>query len=73
MSAENPPVESVEKILDAFERFYVRRAGSTTPMKVKFIPEKNTKFWRDQRPPTYQPTFFGRKLVKKLSTNASVY
>lgn len=31
---------SVEKILDAFERFYMKEGKSTTiPMKVKYIPE----------------------------------
>ncbi|CAM2706722.1 unnamed protein product [Rotaria socialis] len=33
---------SAEKILDAFERFYVTRGkSSATPMKVKYIPEDN--------------------------------
>ncbi|CAF0960450.1 unnamed protein product [Rotaria sordida] len=33
---------SVEKILDAFERFYINRGKPTTvPMKVKYIPEDN--------------------------------
>lgn len=35
---------SAEKILDAFERYYLQNGkSSTAPMKVKFIPEANPK------------------------------
>ncbi len=39
---------SADKILDAFERFYMNKS-TTTPMKVKYIPEENNSNHFQQR------------------------
>ncbi|CAF2621908.1 unnamed protein product [Rotaria sp. Silwood2] len=47
---EAPHRHSVEKILDAFERVYLKdRKSATTPVKVKYIPEENFSHYCHQR------------------------